>query len=218
MIEPPSPTVRILLVDDHALFRESVARLLATESGMRVVAHCGTTQEACRTLAKEAVDLVLLDFDLGDQDCAEFLSSAEKLDFHGKVLLVTAGVPESRAAEFIRRGISGVFMKHDSPARLSQAIREVMSGKVWFSQQFLQSTVAAVSAPKMSSQIVQLSDRERDVLGQVLEGLANKEIADRLNVTESSVKASLQQLFSKTGVRTRSQLVRVALEKYRDLL
>jgi DNA-binding NarL/FixJ family response regulator len=63
-----------------------------------------------------------------------------------------------------------------------------------------------------------LTERERQVLNGVLEGLANKQIADRLLVSESSIKATLQQLFQKTGVRTRSQLVRIALEQYRDLI
>jgi len=218
MPEPADPAIRIMLIDDHTLFRESVSRLLAAEPGIQVVAHCGTTDEGRRILKNQAIDLVLLDFDLGDHDCTEFVRSAAETGFHGKILLVTAGVPETQAAELIRRGVSGIFMKHDSPALLSQAIREVMNGKVWFSQEFLQSTVTAASSARTSTQTVSLTERERQVLTLVFEGLGNKEIADRLGVSESAVKATLQQLFTKTGVRTRSQLVRIALEQYKDLL
>jgi two-component system nitrate/nitrite response regulator NarL len=123
---------------------------------------------------------------------------------------------QNKAVELIRLGIAGLFLKHNSPALLSQAIRHVVDGEVWFEQQFLRSVVTAASAPAPSSG-EPLTERERTVLSQVFEGRANKEIAERLGVSESSVKATLQQLFAKTGVRTRSQLVRVALEKYQSL-
>jgi DNA-binding NarL/FixJ family response regulator len=218
MSETANRPVRIMLIDDHALFRESVARLLAAEPAMEIVAACSTTEEAASILKNNAVDLVLLDFDLGDRDCSEFVRASANDGFHGKILLVTAGVPETQAGELIRRGISGIFMKHDEPELLSQAIHEVMSGKVWFSQRFLQSTLAAASAQPSAPQVIDLTERERQVLTRIFEGLANKEIAEQLGVSESSVKATLQQLFSKTGVRTRSQLVRVALEQYKELL
>jgi two-component system, NarL family, nitrate/nitrite response regulator NarL len=205
-----------MLVDDHALFRESVARLLAAEPTIRVVAQCGSTEDACRILKTSKIDLILLDFDLGDRDCTAFMLSAGQLGFRGKILLVTAGVPENKAAELIRRGISGVFTKQDSPGLLLQAIQNVMDGKVWFTQRFLQSTLAV--APQVPARKVQFTERERQVLDHVLEGLSNKEIADRLSVSETAVKASLQNLFGKTGVRTRSELVRALLENYKDLL
>ncbi len=218
MPEKAERTVRVLLVDDHTLFRESVARLLSAEAAIQIVADCGTIDQAYSILKNNAVDLVLLDFDLGDQDCSEFVRSVAAAEFQGKILLVTAGVPELQAAEFIRRGISGIFLKHDSPALLSQAIRDVMNGKVWFSQQFLQRTLTTAPSPHPSNQRTPLTEREGQVLTYVFEGLSNKEIADRLAVSESSVKATMQQLFSKTGVRTRSQLVRVALDQYKQFL
>jgi two-component system nitrate/nitrite response regulator NarL len=210
--------VRILLVDDHALFRESVARLLAAEPNFEVIAHCGTTDEANRILERHSIDVVLLDFDFGDGDCTSFMRAADARNFKGKILLVTAGVSEGQAAELIRCGIAGIFLKHNPPALLSEAIRDVVEGKVWLAQQFLRSTFAAASSAPSTAASTPLTDREREVLYRVFEGLANKEIADKLAVSESSVKAILQQLFRKTGVRTRSQLVRVSLERYRDQL
>ena len=218
MPEETGGTVRIMLVDDHALFRESVSRLLAAEPAIQVAAQCATTDEACRMLEHHTVDLVLLDFDLGDRDCTEFMRRAAAMGFRGRILLVTAGVPETQAADLIRRGISGIFTKHDPPALLAEAIQEVMKGKVWFAQRFLQNAVAAAAVPRPQAQEIRLTEREHQVLMHVFEGLANKEIADRIGVSESSVKATLQQLFAKTGVRKRSELVRVALERYKDLM
>ena len=208
--------IHILLLDDHALFRESVSRLLGVEPGFEIVAHCGTIDEALQVLRQECVDLVLLDFDLGEHDGREFLRLAREQAFQGKVLVVTAGVDAGPASELIRSGVSGVFRKHDSAALLAQGIRDVMAGKVWLDQQGLQTALKTDAVSPQPGETRRFTERDRQVLSFVFEGLANKEIAARIGVSEGSVKSTLQQLFSKTGVRTRSQLVRVVLEQYRD--
>jgi DNA-binding NarL/FixJ family response regulator len=212
MSNSAKPPTKILLVDDHALFRESVARLLAAEPGFHVAAHCDSIEEALGVLRKAPVDVVLLDFDLGRRDGGEFMRLAKRQGFSGKVLLVTAGVGKAQAAELIRHGISGIFLKHDSAELLIEGIRDVLAGKVWFDREFLQEAVSDARAHQHST-ADRFTEREKQVLACVFEGLLNKEIAERIGVSESSVKATLQQLFSKTGVRTRSQLVRIALEQ-----
>jgi len=207
----------ILLVDDHALFRESVARFLDTDPGFKVVGGCATVDEAREFLVANEVDLVLLDFDLGERNGVDFMSVAASVGYRGRVLLVTAGVDATSAANLVRGGIAGIFVKHDPPAVLVDAIREVLAGNVWFEQNFLQKIVGGATAPELPS-TGKLTEREQQVLAGVFEGLANKQIADRLQVSEGSVKATVQQLFQKTGVRTRGQLVRIALEQYRDLI
>jgi two-component system nitrate/nitrite response regulator NarL len=218
-METPNP-IRILVVDDHTLFRESVARLLAAEPDFEIAAHCASAPEALKLVAKTPIDVVLLDYDLGDGKGLDFLSKAQGMGFKGRVLVVTAGVSELEAAEMIRQGIAGILRKHCSPAALAQSIRDVSGGKDYFEPGYLRSVLAGIASPATTPeyQRKKLTDRERQVLRHVFEGLANKEIADRLEVSESSVKATLQQLFSKTGVRTRSQLVRTALENYKDQL
>jgi two-component system, NarL family, nitrate/nitrite response regulator NarL len=216
MAKAAEQTLNILLLDDHALFRESVSRLLAAEPGFEVVAHCGTIEEALQVLRRKSIDLVLLDFDLGERDGREFLRLAKEQGFSGKVLLVTAGVNAPAIAELLRAGIAGVFHKHDSAARLAEGIRDVMAGKVWLDQMQLQTALDNGTATVQPAGTRRFTERERQVLSFVFEGLANKEIAARIGVSESSIKSTLQQLFSKTGVRTRSQLVRIVLEQYRD--
>jgi two-component system, NarL family, nitrate/nitrite response regulator NarL len=208
--------LHILLLDDHALFRESVSRLLNAEPGFEVVAHCGAIEEALQVLRRKPVDLVLLDFDLGERDGREFLRLVKEQGFKGKILLVTAGIDAGAASQLIRSGISGVFHKHDSAALLAQGIRDVMAGKVWLDLEQLQTALRTEPATPPSSGNRRFTEREQQVLSFVFEGLSNKEIASRIGVSESSVKSTLQQLFSKTGVRTRSQLVRIVLEQYRD--
>lgn len=209
-------TLNILVLDDHALFREGVGRLLTVEPGFNVAALCGTIEEALQALRQKSIDLVLLDFDLGERDGREFLRLAREHGFKGKILVVTAGVDAEAVSELIRSGVSGFFRKHDSAALLAKGIRDVMAGKVWLDQQQLQTALATETAPRPPAGPREFTERERQVLFLVFEGLANKEIAARIGVSEGSVKSTLQQLFSKTGVRTRSQLVRIVLEQYRD--
>jgi DNA-binding NarL/FixJ family response regulator len=216
--ETAEKIVHILLLDDHALFRESVGRLLAAEPGFHVAAHCGTIKEALQILKQKPIDVVLLDFDLGEHNGTEFVRLAETQGFKGKILVVTAGVDQGAATELIRSGISGVFLKRDSAALLAQGIRDVIVGKVWLDQEQLQIALRTEIATPQENRMKPFTEREQQVLSCVFEGLANKEIATRIGVSESSVKATLQQLFSKTGVRTRSQLVRIVLEQHRDQL
>jgi len=215
MPESMEQTIEILLIDDHTLFREGVSRLLGTESAFKVVA-CGSIKEALAVLRQRQIDIVLLDFDLGQREGTRFVRLAKEEGFEGKILVVTAGVQEHEAAELIRCGISGIFMKHNSAAMLVQGIRDVMAGKVWFEQELLRAPMHGRAEPLTDLQSERFTQRERQVLSYVFEGLGNKEIAARISVSESSVKATLQQLFSKTGVHTRGQLVRIVLEQYRN--
>jgi two-component system nitrate/nitrite response regulator NarL len=210
--------VRILLIDDHALFRESVARLLDAEPGFEVVGGCSSSADALRILKSREVDMILLDLDLGTERGSDLLEKFKAESFSGKILLVTAGVNQNEVPNLIRKGISGIFMKHGSPALLIKGIREAMEGRAIFEQDMLRRSLEIDEKPEARQGMDRLSERERQVLSFILEGLGNKQIADRLQISESAVKASLQQLFAKTGVRTRSQLVRIALEQFRNQL
>jgi DNA-binding NarL/FixJ family response regulator len=204
---------RLLLVDDHILFREGLSRLLASEPDLEIVGSCGTAAEALEVLKQTSVDIVLLDFDLGQDQANQFISSARRHGFEGKILMVTAGMSATESSVAIELGASGIFLKQNSPATLTRAIRMVAGGEAWVDEKVMRLLAAAVDESDDRGSNKVLTTREQQVLQSVFEGLTNKEIAAQLDVTESAVKATLQQLFQKTGVRTRSQLVRIALER-----
>ncbi len=218
MNQPTPGKIRLLLVDDHALFREGLARLLASEPDFDLAVPCSTADEALRVLETTQVDVILLDFDLGNETASRFLTLVTQRGFQGRVLVVTAGLGDGEVTGLLRLGVTGIFLKHNPPGLLAKAIRKVMDGEVWFDQRYLKVLLQESRSAAQESRARRLSERETEVLRFVFQGLANKEIAVRLRVSESSVKATLQQLFFKTGVRTRSQLVRVALEQYKDYL
>ena len=207
--------IQLLLLDDHTLFRAMLSRLLDTESDFRVVAHCCSSPEALEVIGRHRVDLVLLDYDLGNrQNGLQFMRRAREAGYAGRIFIVTAGMNDADYVRALGLGVCGIFLKHSSPELLIDAIHKVTAGETWIDPRCVQGLVKAVESEGRQARRNQLTERERDVLKGVFAGLSNKEIAAHLNISEASVKSALQQLFTKTGVRTRSQLVRVALEEY----
>jgi DNA-binding NarL/FixJ family response regulator len=204
--------IRLLLVDDHILFRDGLSRLLALEPDLEVVAGCGTVAEALDMVGREPVDIVLLDYDLGEDHGSHFLSSARRAGFAGKVLMVTAGMTAKESSTALHLGASGIFLKHNSPGTLAKAVRLIMGGEIWVDPKVIQLMADRVDQQEEERVSPLLTEREQQVLRGIFEGLTNKEIGAQLGVSDGAVKATLQQLFQKTGVRTRSQLVRIALE------
>ena len=134
--------------------------------------------------------------------------------------MVTAGLTGTESLRVLHLGASGIFLKHNPPPMLTKAIRLVAGGEMWVDQRVIQLMAEGVhlredqSFRKLIAESIRkrLTEREQLVLRAVVDGLTNKSIADEIGVSEGSVKATLQQLFEKTQVRTRSQLVRVAIE------
>ncbi|HEY1339014.1 MAG TPA: response regulator transcription factor [Bryobacteraceae bacterium] len=214
-METKQAVIRTLLVDDHALFRESVARALATEPSLEMD-HCASIREALNLLSQRRYDVVLLDHDLGNERASHFLPAARQAGFDGRVLVVTAWVSETEARRLMRQGVSGIFLKAAPLTDLTESIRTVAAGGAWLDRAFTKMEEETAGGGQSNSPL--FNDRQRKVLRHVVEGLSNKEIAWRLQISESYVKAILQSLFQKTGVRTRGQLVRVAFEQYEDQL
>lgn len=208
--------IRILLLLEHGLFRASLARVLASEPGFQVIGEASTLSEALALLDQSSPDVVLSDCDFGPRDANDILSAAQTRGYHGKVLVVAGRADAASAATALKLGAAGVFLKSDAPAHLVQAISLVASGGLWVDQE-----IVRLLADRYVHNVSRLDDRHRDgslgkreqeVLQGILGGLTNKKIARGMGLSESSVKNILQGLFSKAGVRTRSQLVRLALE------
>jgi two-component system, NarL family, nitrate/nitrite response regulator NarL len=210
-------TINVLLVDDHAMFRESLARVLEREPGIKVVGQSSTCAEALALLAKTDANMVLLDVDLGSERALDFVVEAKKRGFDGKMLVVTAGVSGPEAVQLVQSGVAGILHKQHSTEALCQTIRQVAAGEVCLEQPYLTALFRSVDRTKESTR-PRLTERDKKVLRFVFQGLTNKEIGARIEISEGAVKFSLRQLCEKLGVRTRSQLVKVALEQYRDQL
>ena len=205
--------IRILLIDDHNLFRESLRRLLEAEPDFQIAGSCASISEAWRVLDREQVDIVLLDYEFTEENGSRFLEESRRRSLPSQILIVTAALRDDVTLDLLRNGSSGIFFKHSPPAQLIEAIHKVAAGQTWLDDRIIRTVLATAAAKKGEKKGQALNTRERSVLMGVFEGLSNKDIAAKLNTTEGAVKAVIQQLFDKTGVRTRGQLVRIALER-----
>jgi DNA-binding NarL/FixJ family response regulator len=201
---------RILIVDDHTMFRQALAEVLGMHPDLTVVGCSGTVREAVEVLDSTSVDLVLLDYDLGRELAFDLIEIIQMKKRPVRVLILSAGITPSAAKRLYNWGVHGILWKQDSVRELVRNIRTAMApaGTRRVEQQ------VEVAAPPPT--VLSFTARQRQVAQGVLHGLATKEIAARLAVSDGSVKCTLQQLFGKTGTRSRAQLVRALLEKYSD--
>lgn len=216
MAESAEP-IRLFLVDDHAMFREGLARMLEKESGFEVVGQARSAVEALDLVLPSAASMVLLDVDLGNARAIDFLSRARAIGFRGRVLIVTAGMSDQEAVQLIQAGVGGILHKQHSTDVLCSAIRQVAGGEAWLEKAYLGPLFRTVDRTRLPKRPT-LTERDRTVLRYLLSGLTNREMAVQLEISEGAVKASLRHVCEKLGVRTRTQLVKVALEQYKDQL
>ena len=216
MSELRTGTIDLLIVDDHAMFREGLVRSLEKYPALRVVGQCSTSGEALALLDSCPAAIVLLDVDLGSGRALDFVVEARQKGFEGRILIVTAGVGDQEAVALVQAGVSGILHKRQTTDVLYGVIRDIAAGKVWLEDKYLGPLFRSVDRSRAAAP--QFDERDKKLLRQVLQGLTNREIAARLDVTEGAVKAALHHVFQKLGVRTRSQLVKVVLEQYRDQL
>jgi two-component system, NarL family, nitrate/nitrite response regulator NarL len=208
--------IRLALADEHGLFRASLSRFLASEGGFEVAGEGGTAAEALGILKHSAVDIMLLDFNICTEHGEDLIGAARQAGYQGRFLIVTGAMDVQKSAMALKQGASGIFLKSEAPERLIQAILLVANGELWVDPRIIQ--LLADQSIDRRPQLVgkmpakPLDDRQRSVLAGIVGGLSNREIADNMGLSESSVKNLVQQLFAKSEVRTRSQLVRVALE------
>jgi two-component system nitrate/nitrite response regulator NarL len=217
MNQAAGPAINLFLVDDHAMFREGLSQVLEKEPGIQIVGQCASAAEALAQLPRSRATMVLLDVDLGPERAVDFVLEARKKGFEGQILVVTAGVSGQEAVQLVQAGVAGILHKQHSTEKLCHAIRQVAAGEVCLEKNYLTPLFQSVDRTRENNR-PRLTNRERAMLRFILQGLTNKDIGARLQISEGAVKFSLRKLCEKVGVRTRTQLVKVALEQYREQL
>ncbi len=216
-METTTPTISLFLVDDHGMFREGLARVLEKEPDLKVVGQSDSSTGALEQISASGANMILLDVDLGPERGIDLVIGVKRLNFEGKILVLTAGVSGPEAVQLVQAGVAGILHKHHSTNVLCDTIRQVAAGEVCLEKSYLPHLFRTVDRSRGPVQ-PKLTERDKTVLRFIFQGLTNKEIAARLDISEGAVKASLRQLFEKQNVRTRAQLVKIALEQYRDQL
>ncbi|MFF1840762.1 response regulator [Streptomyces sp. NPDC058217] len=202
-----SPAVRILLCDDHAVVRAGLLALLGSEPDIEVVGEAGSGEEAVVLAARLTPDVVLMDLQLGEGiDGVEATRRIAVTGVH--VLVLTTYDTDADITRAIEAGATGYLLKAERPEELFAAIRSAAQGRTTLSP-----PVASRVIARMRSPLPTLTDRERDILGQLSQGLGNRDIARALFISEATVKTHLGRIYDKLGVDTRAGAVSVAKEQ-----
>lgn len=209
--------IRILLVDDHQIFLTGLQLLIEKEPDMIVVGTASNRAEAL-ALMQEHPDIVLLDLDLGNESGIDFLPQLIEPEEPPRVIIVT-GVPDPELhLRAVRLGALGVVLKLDPPGFLVKAIRKVHGGEMWLNRPMISTVMTELihaRAKKMDSEalkIAELTVREREVIALVAEGMRNKQIGERLFISEKTVRHYLTSVFDKLGVADRLALMIYAFQ------
>ncbi|MGW4400027.1 response regulator [Amycolatopsis nivea] len=201
--------IRVVLCDDHAMVRAGLRALLAGAGGIEVIGEAATGQEAINLAAALRPDVVLMDLQLGDgMDGVEAIRRIRAGAEPPRVLVLTTYDTDADITRSIAAGATGYLLKAESADELYAAIRAAAAGRTALSAPVADRMMAQLRAPRPA-----LTDRERDILEQLAQGVGNREIARRLFISEATVKTHLGRIYEKLGVDTRAGAVAVAKEQ-----
>jgi DNA-binding NarL/FixJ family response regulator len=205
---------RVLLVEDHATFREPLAFMLNRESEFEVVAQVGSLAEARRAL--EGVDLAVVDLDLPDGNGTELIGELRAANPHGMVLVLTASAEREAYARAVEAGAAGVLHKSSSIRDVIEAARRLVAGEPVLSTDEVIELLRLADRRREQDRetlraVESLTPRELEVLGLLAEGLSDKEIAERLYVGSGTVRNHVVSVFNKLGVHSRLQALLFAV-------
>ena len=200
--------IRILIVDDHAIFRQGLKLLLQRERDLAILAEAANAEQALGLAAREQPDIILLDADLDGVDSLDILESLQASAPDSRIIVLTGLRTPELQGRALRLGARGFIAKEQSGELVVRAIRKVREGELWFDRSTVGAAVTRLLHGKSdeSASVTALAPRELDIVRLVGEGLRNDAIADRLSLSEKTVRNQLTVIFEKVGVRDRLHL------------
>ena len=217
-----APPIRIVVIDDHVIVRAGLRMLIDNHEGMIVVGEAGTRIDALAITSHEQPDIILLDLDIGGESGLDFLRELLGSATQARVLVLT-GVRDPEAhRRAVHLGAMGLVFKDKAAEVLIKAIEKVHAGEVWLDRSLTASVLSEMSKADQTrmtdpeaAKIGSLTTREREIVGFVCKGLKNKQIGERLFISETTVRNHLTSILSKLGLSDRFEL---ALYSYRQHL
>jgi len=212
------PSARILIADDHPIFRDGLKRLLESEGDCKVIGEACDGVEAVKMVRQLKPDIMLLDLAMPRRSGLEALREMSTDASPVRVILLTAAAEKEQIVEALQLGARGVVLKDSATQILLKSIHAVMNGEYWVGRESVSNLVQYLRGLVGSSNTARqrrygLTPRELEIVSAVVAGYANKEIAEHFKISEDTVKHHLSNIFDKVGVSTRLELALFAVNQ-----
>ncbi len=217
----PAP-IRVVLADDHPIVRDGLKKLLVLEEDIAVVGEASDGREVLRVVQESRPDVVVLDLRMPNMDGLQALQALQQLESRPKVIVLTASEDKNEFVQAMKLGCSGIVLKQTAPELIVKSIRKVHAGEIWLDSHTTAAVMRQFAAPTevmgahpatRNRERSPLSQREREIVSLVAQGYKNREMAEKMFISEQTVKNHLHNIFDKLGVSDRLELALYAIHK-----
>lgn len=201
----------IVIIDDHPIVRDGVRMILESDPSLHVLGDAASVEDACKVVRKLKPNIILLGINLGSESAIDHIAEIRDCSVNSKLLVLTGVLDDESNTRAAENGAMGVVLKHQAATTLKNAIRKVNDGEVWFDRAFTARLIGNVVKRNTAEfannyTMSTLTEREREIVDLIVEGLVNKDIAKRLDISEKTVRNHLTVIYSKLGVSSRLEL------------
>jgi two-component system nitrate/nitrite response regulator NarL len=220
--ESRKPVIRIVIADDHPIVRDGLRKLLSLEDDFEVIGEASDGREVLDRLQELDPDILLLDLRMPNLDGLAALQVLQQSNNKTKVIVLTASEDKNEFVQAMKLGCSGIVLKQTAPDLIVKSIRKVYGGEIWLDSHTTAAVMRQFAAPgdhgsaapgAKSRERSPLSQREREIVQLVAQGFKNKEMAEKMFISEQTVKNHLHNIFDKLGVSDRLELALYAIHK-----
>ncbi len=217
-----SPRIRVLIADDHPIVRDGLKKLLLLESDIDIVGEAGDGRQVLELMQEHEPDVMLLDLRMPNLDGLSVLQSLQQSGRRTRVIVLTASEDKNEFVQAMKLGCSGIVLKQTATDLIVKSIRKVHSGEIWLDSHTTAAVMRQFASPadlasgNMNGKARErspLSAREREIVQLVAQGYKNKEMAEKMFISEQTVKNHLHNIFDKLGVSDRLELALYAIHK-----
>jgi DNA-binding NarL/FixJ family response regulator len=222
-LEKKKATVRIVIADDHPIVRDGLKKLLLLEDDFEIVGEAGDGREVLEKVQELDPDVLLLDLRMPNLDGLSALQALQQTNKRTRVIVLTASEDKNEFVQAMKLGCSGIVLKQTAPDLIVKSIRKVHSGEIWLDSHTTAAVMRQFSTGQEGSggqasggknrERSPLSTREREIVALVAQGYKNKEMAEKMFISEQTVKNHLHNIFDKLGVSDRLELALYAIHK-----
>jgi DNA-binding NarL/FixJ family response regulator len=222
---PKVKMIRVAIADDHPIVRDGLKKLLALESDVEVTGEAGDGRAAIELVQQTDPDVLLLDLRMPNLDGLQALQTIQQTNRRTRVIVLTASEDKNEFVQAMKLGCSGIVLKQTAPDLIVKSIRKVYSGEIWLDSHTTAAVMRQFASPgsELAAQggggggkqreRSPLSAREREIVALVAQGYKNKEMAEKMFISEQTVKNHLHNIFDKLGVSDRLELALYAIHK-----